>query len=224
MRMDARDRIRWCPSRRRSFRACVLLALAGAWLACGRSELGETDSAGERVVPCSGVLTFSGMPLPRPGQATAVGQPLVVDLDGDGIDELVVPGHEALSFYGAHGIGALTAPEQTYSTETPFSLAAGDLDGDGRIDLVVVHETPDLAQVVDVLINDGNGYSLGSQYPRRRLGPHYVGDASRPRRRRQARCLLLRPALSPRSRRRDVRPSADRAVHACRQRADREGP
>jgi hypothetical protein len=88
---------------------------------------------------------------------------VAADFDGDGLPDLAVTlqsDHEVMVLIndppGAAPAGSFTAvdpPVSVGGTET-FAIDAGDLDGDGDIDLVTASfETP----AVDVLLNDGTG-------------------------------------------------------------------
>lgn len=90
----------------------------------------------------------------EPASHHVMGAPLVVDLDGDGVPEVVfgsfaaegpsartmdVDGHlRALD--GRGGAERFTVVDPRYDIRATASLAAGDIDGDGRPEILAVHE------------------------------------------------------------------------------------
>jgi outer membrane protein assembly factor BamB/tRNA A-37 threonylcarbamoyl transferase component Bud32 len=97
--------------------------------------------------------------------------PLILDLDGDGVRDVVVPAvrtgmdPEALAFSGTDGrvlwrIPAVLRRDQTLERDRMF-LASGDLDGDGKPEVVLLHTLaePDtkgwFKHYCEVLILDG---------------------------------------------------------------------
>ena len=93
------------------------------------------------------------------------------DLDGNGLDDLVILGkHETILLYQTEK-GVLAAPRRLMNTSDKLGLAQiADLDGDGRLDLCY-------------LAGEGLNRVLGArlQQASGQLGPEYVFDLERPR-------------------------------------------
>lgn len=93
------------------------------------------------------------------------------DLDGNGLDDLVILGkHETILLYQTSG-GVLAAPKRLMNTSDKLGLAQiADLDGDGRQDLCY-------------LAGEGLNRVLGArlQQSTGQLGPEYIFDLERPR-------------------------------------------
>jgi len=64
----------------------------------------------------------------------APGRPLVADLTGDGLDDVVVTTGSRVRIFVSHTDGSLS--ETTFDGGMSWSLLARDLDGDGRLDLI----------------------------------------------------------------------------------------
>jgi hypothetical protein len=85
--------------------------------------------------------------------------PVLGDLDGDGRLDLVAPlvGSQAIAVLLGDGAGgfrhAAGSPMRT-GPPRPYGLALGDLDGDGRLDVIASHDDTD---EVSVLLGDGGG-------------------------------------------------------------------
>lgn len=94
-----------------------------------------------------------GMPVLLPAKDLAVG-----DVNGDGIPDLVACrwfGSWTIAVYPGLGGGAF-APPLTYGTDGAESVALGDVDGDGDLDVATSGQAGALSQVT-VLRNDGAG-------------------------------------------------------------------
>jgi hypothetical protein len=96
------------------------------------------------------------------------------DLDGDGRNDLAVAYGDGLALNGLavllnQGNGNL-AVAKTYSAgEAPAAIALGDLNRDGKLDVVAANYSPEIAGVQDavhVLLNRGDGtFTAAASYP-----------------------------------------------------------
>ncbi|MEX2465846.1 MAG: ester cyclase [Gemmatimonadota bacterium] len=128
-------------------------------------------------------LTACGTANADPGDPTFdvhhidVGHPsssvLVADHDGDGALDLLVSGGGRVTVLLGDGSGEFSVHEAVDAGEHPVDLAAGDLDRDGRMDLVTANDdgnriavllarereerqsAPDLREVVERIFGDG---------------------------------------------------------------------
>ena len=73
----------------------------------------------------------------------ALGRPLVADLTGDGLDDIVVTTGSLMRIFVSHADGSLS--ETTHDADMSWFLLARDLDGDGRLDLI--SRTPNSLEV-----------------------------------------------------------------------------
>jgi hypothetical protein len=134
------------------------------------------------VTVCSSLLLFVGIAVPGSGQSVSfarstvpvLGAPRAIvsaDFNGDGHPDLAVAtvgvdaaGHGGLGILSnnGHGVFALQA---TFQTQTgPFSVAAGDLDGDGLPDLAVVDADANLVEVFTRAPRTAFGFLLTSAF------------------------------------------------------------
>jgi hypothetical protein len=124
--------------------------------------------------------------------------PALADLDGDGHLDIAVPETGTGRYYREHQRLARTvtlllgdgragfrqaAGSPLTVAEGPYHVAAGDLDGNGTIDLVTTHDDSD---AVTILLNDGKaGFRPAPRSPlsvERRAGQTFVVDANGDRR------------------------------------------
>jgi hypothetical protein len=90
----------------------------------------------------------------------ALRYPLAADLDGDGADELVlVDGEGSVHLFTTDRTGGLAWSERLDGLIGLGPGAAGDIDGDGDLDLVFVGAYPpnEVSYAVEVFVNDGAG-------------------------------------------------------------------
>ncbi|MCH9687143.1 MAG: VCBS repeat-containing protein [Deltaproteobacteria bacterium] len=147
----------------------TLLSTLG--IACG----GDDGAGGTELADTSGgrgSADSTGNPVPLPPTVSEIGsvglgfEPraiIPVDVDGDGMQDLVVV-HQAstdqLQILLADGAGGVAAPI-VIGTDGPLAgAAAGDLDGDGNVDLALMLES---ANAVAVAVGDGaGGFTVGT--------------------------------------------------------------
>jgi VCBS repeat-containing protein len=137
---------------------------------------GSNDGTLALHLTVTGIQDLAGNPLTgtpfRPAVSDPAGaDPLSVtvgDLNGDGKPDLVVPNFgsapSTLSVLLGNGDGTFQ-PQVTYPTgRNPISVAIGDLNGDGKPDLVVADD--DTPGAVSVLLGNGNGtFQPQTSYP-----------------------------------------------------------
>jgi hypothetical protein len=114
----------------------------------GQVAVLRSDGAGALEAP----VTVTAGPAP--------GSLVVADLDGDGHLDVVVANEtnlaDSLTVLLGDGDGGFGPPTTVALDTTPFVVAAGDLDGDGVVDLVVAGE-PGTTTEVRYLLGDGDG-------------------------------------------------------------------
>lgn len=137
----------------------------------GVLDLAAVVSGGGPYFPDSGVTIAlgNGDGSFRPAQFFLTGgypRTLIVkDLNGDGLDDVAVPGtglNELAVLYGT-GDGSFDPPLRIPVGADPVSLAAADVNGDGSMDLAVVN---DVSEDVSVLLGRGDGtFEAGRTLP-----------------------------------------------------------
>jgi hypothetical protein len=100
----------------------------------------------------------------------------VGDFDRGGLDDLLIHSAEALVFYRGDGRGNFIATQQIKGQFLPTSIAVGDIDGDGRLDVVASVDRSTLT----VLLNDGEGRLTRRMELRARFSPPAVEHGAPP--------------------------------------------
>jgi hypothetical protein len=105
----------------------------------------------------------------------------MADVNGDGLADVIMPGALGTTtiLYGQRD-GSLAA-NQTIAGLSPWTLAAGDVDGNGTVDLVAVtSDNPSLTCTVSTQLGDGQGNfqpaSSPQTFPGIGPGPAYLVD------------------------------------------------
>jgi hypothetical protein len=83
-------------------------------------------------------------------------QPVTADLNGDGRDDIVVPQNQGITVALGNADGTLTSTGLPYTFSNIVNVALGDLNADGKLDLVGVDNVSSGADVV-VLLGNGDG-------------------------------------------------------------------
>lgn len=110
---------------------------------------------------------------------------VAADTNGDGLDDVIVPG-PGLGGPGSIAIlhgqrdGNLSSAQYIPMPFAPYALAAGDVDGDGNVDLVSICTLSPFGPMMNVLLGDGQGNftqtSAQELIPGAFPGPAYLVD------------------------------------------------
>jgi hypothetical protein len=105
---------------------------------------------------------------------------VAADLNGDGIPDLAVSGGDSVSVLLGTGDGTLDSTQGPFAVgSNPVRIAAGDLDNDGRLDLVTANRGPahSPANTLSVLLGIGGGAFARGPDLVARSGPEDVAVA-----------------------------------------------
>lgn len=135
--------------------------------ACGNTcSTGICRAGACSAAACEGTIGLPGRPLPPP--STSVDQPFdhaLADLDGDGVLDLAIPRRAGnlveIRYVRAHGV--LGPPVDLAVADHPEGIAAGDVDGDGRPDVVACSTGG--AGAISLLRNRGDGTFERTDFP-----------------------------------------------------------
>jgi VCBS repeat protein len=99
----------------------------------------------------------AGMDIPLPGATGFAGPFTLVDLDGDGVRDIAVLAGDNLTVLLGNGDASFHHKIDVQTGIAPYLLAAADVTGDGKLDLVLVGRTDAAGNVVRVMRGAGNG-------------------------------------------------------------------
>lgn len=115
------------------------------------------------VVYSAGAAPIFRNPLPIPHGAQSADELLRADFNGDGHDDvLVVSQSDSLSVLIANGTGPFAAPKLTPITAHTGRPAIADVNGDGKLDVVIADR--DTKQVLPMLGNGNGTFAPGSAF------------------------------------------------------------
>ena len=110
---------------------------------------------------------------------------VAADIDADGLADVIMPGpgvsnSATIAILRGQADGTLATPQYVPVSVAPEALAAGDVDGNGTVDLVsVTNDSPNSA-TVSILFGDGHGNfqqpSVQQTFPAIFPGPAYLVD------------------------------------------------
>lgn len=135
--------------------------------ACGNVCSTGLCRAGDCAAPaCTATLGLPARPqaTPNPNSGQAL-EHAFIDLDGDGVLDLALPRSSAgsVEISRVQAPGVFAAPIYIPVAGTPTGIAAGDVDGDGRTDLVACSSAGTGA--ISLLRNRGDGTFARSDFP-----------------------------------------------------------
>jgi uncharacterized protein (TIGR03437 family) len=143
----------------------------------GKADIVVVEIGSVYVLLGNGLGAFSTQPRLFGDGRGSIGDVAVADLNQDGkLDLLAANGERGVSVWPGRGDGTFAALKLHLTARTAVGVAAGDLNGDGRPDIVAMHSD---AASVSVLYNQGDGTFGGRREyasPYRHSGPLRLAD------------------------------------------------